>query len=182
MASTWGTADIPFPGGISSPSSSGWGEKKAGNIWDTPSWPDQVGGGYKDISPGYKNPLENSGAGSRINWKGLASMGSQFLQDYIGKDSFKGQYRPRYSYSPYGDNYKSSDMPGLQRVFENLAIYTPPPPQIIAADGPTEPSTGQRFARAGTGALQGGLQGFAMGGPIGAAIGAIGGGLAGAFG
>lgn len=117
-----------------------------------------------------------------VDWKGIAGLGSSFLKSYLDQnhdrdtDAFGRKDR-----SSFG-NLDTRGFGG-SKLLDNLSIYTPPPAfaPFEIGGGSAGPSTGQRFARAGAGALQGGLAGASFG-PIGIAVGAIGGGLSGAFG
>ena len=153
------------------------------------------GGGYK--FPDYSGKIGDVGSntwayeknapsfldkGSKTDWGGIANLGSSFLQKYLDKDQDK--YRSEFSRTPVSMGGVDGRGFGGGQLLENLSVYTPPPshsPFFIPGES-GGPSGGQRFAKAGAGALQGFLSGAATGMPHMAGIGAIAGGLSGIFG
>ena len=149
------------------------------------------GGGFSVDNSGMK-----LGGGGGGDWTKAASFLGNFLTKMGGDD--KDKYRKRAEYDgprSLGGSRNYFDSGSFGKIGEDISMYVPPqtpqhdPIFIPGGGGPTGPSTGQRFARAGGGALSGAAQGAAMGSVVpgigtalGAGIGALAGGLGGFFG
>lgn len=154
---------------------------------------------------GYFGSNDSGRASASSGTPGWAQ-GAAFLGNFLtrlGGDSDRNRYRRRAERDsrPYGggfsrgrDNYGSGS---FNQIAPDISVYIPPTTQAPQRDpifipgggGPVGPTTGQRLARAGGGALGGAAQGAAIGSAvpgigtaIGAGVGAIMGGLGGLFG
>lgn len=141
------------------------------------------------------NDAGRASAGT-ADWTKAASFLGNFLTKMGGDD--KDKYRKRAEYDgprSLGGSRNYFDSGSFGKIGEDISMYVPPqtpqhaPIFIPGGGGPTGPSTGQRFARAGGGALSGAASGAAIGSAvpgigtaIGAGVGAIMGGLGGLFG
>ena len=130
------------------------------------------------------------------DWTKAASFLGNFLTK-LGSDD-KDKYRRQAEYGgprSLGGDRNYFDSGSFGKIGEDITMYVPPqtpqqaPIFIPGGESPTGPSTGQRLARAGGGALSGAASGAAIGSAvpgigtaIGAGVGAIFGGLGGLFG